>query len=232
LSDNELLDRLPERLPDDPMHWADAWLKEATAAAVRRNPNAMAIVSAAGNGQPSARMVLCKDFVPDPGYLVFYTNYRSRKAVELSANPRAAALFHWDAIGRQVRLEGLVVRSPEEESDEYFASRDWGSQLGAWGSDQSEPIESKAALVGQIRDRAKALGLSLGDEPSELSDGKVPPIPRPQHWGGLRLWATAVELWVEGVDRIHDRGRWTREIVRTSEHDFTVTPWSGARLQP
>lgn len=232
MSDNELLDRLPDTLPDDPMHWADAWLKEATAAAIRRNPNAMAIVSAAGNGQPSARMVLCKDFVPEPGYLVFYTNYRSKKAVEFSANPRASALFHWDAIGRQVRIEGLVVRSPDEESDAYFASRDWGSQLGAWGSDQSEPIESKNALVEQIRQRAKALGLSLGEGTTERVDAAVPTIRRPSHWGGMRLWATAVELWIEGGDRIHDRGRWTRDIVRTSEHGFTVTPWAGMRLQP
>ena len=232
MPENELLDRLPESLPDDPMHWADAWLKEATAAAVRRNPNAMAIVSAGRDAQPSARMVLCKDFVPDPGYLVFYTNYRSQKALELTENPRAAALFHWDTLGRQVRIEGLVVRSPEAESDAYFASRDWGSQLGAWGSDQSEPIRSKAALIRQIRSRAKTLGLSLGDGTGELLDDTIPVIERPPHWGGLRLWATAVELWIEGRDRIHDRGRWTREIVRTSEHEFNVTTWAGTRLQP
>ena len=214
------------------MHWADAWLKEAMAASVQRNPNAMAIASADKRGQPTARMVLCKDFVPEPGYLVFYTNYRSHKAVELSDNPRAAALFHWDALGRQVRIEGIVVRSPDEESDDYFASRHWGSQLGAWGSDQSEPIKSKAALVSQIRERAESLGLSLGKGTSELADGPVPTIKRPPYWGGLRLWATAVELWIEGRDRIHDRGRWTREIVRTSEHGFTVTPWQGERLQP
>ena len=232
MSENELLDRLPETLPDDPMHWADAWLKEATAAGIRRNPNAMAVVSASKSGQPSARMVLCKEFVPEPGYLVFYTNYQSQKALEFADNPRAAALFHWDTIGRQVRIEGLIVHSPEEESDEYFGSREWGSQLGAWGSDQSSPVESKAALVEQIRHRGKELGLALGEGTDVLTDDAIPVIPRPPNWGGPRLGATAIELWIEGGDRIHDRARWTREIIRTSEHGFTTSPWTGTRLQP
>lgn len=232
MSDNELLDKLPDTLPDDPMHWADAWLKEATAAGVRRNPNAMAIVSVGNSGQPSARMVLCKRFVPDPGYLVFYTNYGSQKAIEFDNNPKAAALFHWDSIGRQVRIEGLIVRSPTEESDTYFDSRDRGSQLGAWGSDQSKPIDSRAALVDQLRRRADALGLSLDEGEVREVEGTTPVIHRPPHWGGLRLWATAVELWVEGGDRIHDRGRWNREIVRSGKHSFTTTPWTSKRLQP
>jgi pyridoxamine 5'-phosphate oxidase len=232
LTDDDTLSRLPESLPDDPMHWADAWLKEATATNVRRNPNSMTIVSVGADDQPSARVVLCKAFVPDPGYLVFYTNYRSRKVLELERNPKAAALFHWDALGRQIRIEGQVVQSPGAESDAYFASRDWGSRLGAWGSDQSDPIESKAALVAQIRERGAELGLALEEGTTTLADDKVPQIPRPPHWGGLRLWASSVELWIEGPDRIHDRGRWSRDIVRASEHDFTVTPWSGTRLQP
>jgi pyridoxamine 5'-phosphate oxidase len=232
LTENEALDRLPHSLPNDPMHWADAWLKEATAANIRTNPNSMTIASVGPDDQPSARVVLCKNLVPDPGYLVFYTNYRSRKAQELARNPKAAALFHWDALGRQVRIEGLVVRSPEAESDEYFASRDWGSQLGAWGSDQSEPIPSKDALVRQIRERGAALGLSLSDGTQSLTDENIPPIARPAHWGGFRLWANAIELWISGTDRIHDRGRWTRDIMRTSGDKFTTTPWVGSRIQP
>lgn len=226
--------RLPDRLPNDPMHWADAWLKEAEAAAVQRNPNCATIASVNDDAQPSARVVLCKQFVPDPGYFVFHTNYRSRKGMELERNPRAAAVFHWDALGRQVRIEGMVVRSPERESDDYFASRGWGSQLGAWGSDQSAPVDSKAALIRQIRERGESLGLVLGDDTTELADsrGRVPVIARPPHWGGLRFWASAIELWIEGQDRIHDRARWTRDIVRVSEHDFTVSPWRGVRLQP
>jgi pyridoxamine 5'-phosphate oxidase len=223
---------LPADLPDDPMHWADAWLKEATAAAVQRNPNSMTIVSVNAEGQPSARVVLCKHLVPDPGYLVFYTNYHSRKGAELNANPKAAALFHWDALGRQIRIEGIVVRSPAEESDAYFAGRDWGSQLGAWGSDQSEPVESKAALVSQIRRRGSKLGLSLDAGTEMLTDDNVPHIQRPPHWGGFRLWATDVELWLEGADRIHDRGKWSRDIIRASGEKFTTTPWTSTRLQP
>jgi pyridoxamine 5'-phosphate oxidase len=214
------------------MHWADAWLKEATAAEVQRNPNSMAIVSVGADSRPSARVVLCKEFVPDPGYLVFYTNYRSKKSLEFAANPHAAALMHWDALGRQIRIEGTVVRSPEEESDAYFASRDRGSQLGAWGSDQSEPIESHAALIGQVRQRAADLGLQLGPDMQPLAGDEDPVIARPPHWGGFRLWATTIELWIEGKSRIHDRACWQRDIVRASEHVFSTTPWTGRRIQP
>ena len=141
-------------------------------------------------------------------------------------------MFHWDSLGRQVRIEGMVVRSPEKESDDYFASRGWGSQLGAWGSDQSEPVESKEALVEQVRARGESLGLSLGADTTELTSDDVPTIARPSHWGGMRLWAHAIELWIEGPDRIHDRGRWSRDIVRGSEDVFSVSPWEGTRLQP
>ena len=232
MANDETLDRLPGSLPTDPMHWADAWLKEAVAAGVQRNANAMTIATVGADHRPSARVVLCKAFVPDPGYLVFYTNYRSRKALELTSNTNAAALFHWDFLGRQVRIEGIVVQSPASESDAYFASRHWGSQLGAWGSDQSEPVASKDTLVQQIRERGGKLGLSLADGTTTLADGNVPDIPRPPHWGGLRLWARSIELWIEGSDRIHDRGHWHRDIVRASEHEFNVTPWQGKRLQP
>ena len=232
VTDSDKSPGLPVELPGDPMHWADAWLKEATAGDVQRNPNAMTIASIGADGRPSARVVLCKQFVPDPGYLVFYTNYQSRKGRELGANSKAAALFHWDALGRQIRIEGVVVRSPASESDAYFASRDWGSQLGAWGSDQSEAIESKKALVAQIQQRASDLGLSLGAGTQDLTDDHIPQIERPPHWGGLRLWATEIELWMEGADRIHDRGRWSRQIIQTSEDHFTTTPWNSTRLQP
>ncbi len=231
-----ILDLLPEVLPSDPLHWADAWIKEATAAQILRNPNAMTLVTVGSDARPSARVVLCKEFVPDPGYLVFYTNYESRKAADMAASDRVAALFHWDALGRQVRIEGLAVRSPDDESDEYFAARDWGSQLGAWGSDQSAPIESRQALLHQIRKRARSLGLKPGAPSDQLFDDSRPLIERPPHWGGYRLWMTAVELWIEGPDRIHDRALWTREVVRKnvrgSEGGFSVTPWTGTRLQP
>lgn len=213
------------------MRFADSWLKEATANAGVRNPNSMTLATVAPDGQPSARVVLCKSFVPDPGYVVFYTNYDSRKSVELTSNPRVAATFYWDTLGLQIRLEGPAVRSPVAESDSYFATRDRGSQVGAWGSDQSREISSRDALVEQIARRAETLGASLGEQPRERSD-PVRPIPRPPHWGGVRLWVSRIELWVEGQNRIHDRAAWTRDLVRESEHTFSVTPWRGARLQP
>lgn len=223
---------LPVELPSDPMHRADAWLREETAAELQPHSNAMTLATVAANGQPSSRIVLCKEIVPDPGYLLFYTNYESRKALEISGNSRVAAQFHWDASGRQVRIEGVAVRSPAEESDAYFATRDWGSQLGAWGSDQSAPIDSRAALLAQIRQRAEELGLSLADDHQTLSGGEQPIIARPPHWGGYRIWATAVELWLEGADRVHDRALWTRQLTRESEQQYSATPWAGARLQP
>lgn len=223
---------LPDALPDDPMPLAASWLDAATAGNVQRNPNAMTVVSVAANGCPSARVVLCKDFVVDPGYLVFYTNYNSRKCVEFADNANAAALFHWDVLGRQIRVEGTVMRSPDTESDAYFASRDRGSQLGAWGSDQSAPIASKSALVAQIIARGEELGLKFSDGAEELVSENAAVIARPPHWGGLRLWATAVELWVEGADRIHDRAQWTRECSIKDDGVVAAGRWTGSRLQP
>lgn len=225
------LDRLPEELPDDPMPLVEAWIEVATARAAQRNPNSMTLATVGADGQPSGRVVLCKAFVADPGYLVFYTNYRSRKARELAGHPQVAAVFHWDCLGRQVRIEGLAVRSPETESDAYFTTRAWGSRLGAWGSDQSAPIESREALVAQVKTRAAELGLELDGDTQTLA-AEPPPIPRPPHWGGIRIWASAIELWVEGLDRIHDRAYWQRTLSQKDEHSFSVTPWTGMRLQP
>ena len=225
------MDRLLEDLSRDPMLLADSWLREAIGQAAQRNPNSMTLATVGPDGQPSARVVLCKAFVADPGYLVFHTNYRSRKGRELTEHPRVAAVFHWDSLGRQVRIEGLAVRSPEAESDAYFATRPWGSRLGAWGSDQSAPIASRAALVAQVEARAAELGLKLDGNTQTLA-ADPPPISRPPHWGGIRIWASAIELWVEGADRIHDRVAWQRTLTRQDEHSFTVTPWAGTRLQP
>lgn len=214
------------------MHWADAWLKEAISGELQRNPNSVTLATVAGDGQPSARVVLCKEFVPDPGYFVIYTNYESRKCRELADNAQVSAVFYWDSIGRQIRIEGTAVRSPASESDAYFASRDWGSKLGAWGSDQSRPLESREALLLQIRERGRDLGLVIGDDTQTLTSGESVEIPRPPHWGGIRIWAHSVELWINGADRVHDRALWQRDIVRASEYDFSVTPWTGTRLQP
>ena len=164
--------------------------------------------------------------------MVFYTNYGSQKSLQIEENPKVAAVLHWDALGRQVRIEGIAVRSPVEENDAYFATRDWGSRLGAWGSDQSQEIQSRDALVTQIRKRGIELGLKFDGDTQALIEGEIPHIGRPPHWGGFRLWVTAIELWIEGGDRIHDRARWTRDVIRASNDGFSTTPWSGCRLQP
>lgn len=214
------------------MHWAEAWLKEATEQAVQRNPNSMTFATTRDNSQPSARVVLCKKFVADPGYVVCYTNYKSDKARDVADNPNVALVFHWDALGRQIRIEGEALRSPDSESDEYFVSRDWGSQLGAWGSDQSSPLASRAALIAQVGKRAMKLGVGVAANLKSVAVADRPLIPRPPHWGGIRVWARRIELWVEGTDRIHDRARWERSLVRESDHSFTTGAWSGTRLQP
>ena len=224
--------RLPDELPPDPMHWAAAWLDEAIKRKVQRNPNSMTLATVDSEARPSSRVVLCKSLVADPGYLVFYTNYKSRKVAELDANPQVGVTFHWDALGRQVRIEGIAVRSPESESDNYFASRDWGSQIGAWASDQSMPIASRDMLMQQLRERTRALGVNVSDDMQEIEDGNRPDIPRPGHWGGIRIWAESVELWIEGTDRIHDRARWWRHLTVGADDSFTATAWRGGRLQP
>jgi len=232
VSDLHFADRLPDTLPSNPMHWAEAWLNDARDKQLRRNPNSMTIVTLSADNRPSARVVLCKEFVPDPGYLVFHTNYRSRKVRDINVNPNVAVVFHWDGPGRQIRLEGVAVRSPTEESDAYFRTRDWGARLGAWGSDQSEELDSREVLIAQIRQRAVELGIELGSDTQTLASENEPDIPRPPHWGGIRVWPNSIELWKDGADRIHDRALWKRILVRASEHTFTATPWAGTRLQP
>lgn len=223
MSNPFLADRLPDDLPNDPFAWLDAWLEHATDREVQRNPNSMTLVTATPDGFPAGRVVLAKALDAASGYVVFYTNYESRKAREIDANPLVAAVFHWDSMGRQVRLEGRAVRSPAAESDTYFASRDRGSQIGAWGSDQSRPLQSREALLAQIARRAHDMGVAEeGDEP----------IQRPPHWGGFRLWASAIELWIEGGDRVHDRARWERKLEPRDAWSFSTTPWTGTRLQP
>jgi len=230
--DPEPNNKLPTPLPAEPMEMASAWLTEATKRAVAPNPNAMTLATATTDGAVSARVVLCKQMCTDPGYLVFYTNYQSRKGAELLANPKAASVFHWDTLGRQLRIEGTVVMSPPDESDRYFASRDWGSQLGAWGSDQSKPIDSRDALIAQVRSRGRELGLDLTDDTQSIANDPAPEIRRPPHWGGFRLWASVVELWIEGADRVHDRAVWSRTLEVGPDNDVVCGSWSVTRRQP
>jgi len=232
VSDLYAVKRLPKELPSDPMTWVEDWLNEAFDKKVQRNPHSMACVTVNEDSRPAARMVLCKEIVADPGYVVFYTNYKSDKARHLADNPHVALVLHWDALGRQVRIEGEAVRSPAAESDAYFASRDWVSQIGAWGSDQSSPLASHSALVAQIRKRAIKLGVSAAKNLHEIAASDRPVIPRPSHWGGFRVWARRVELWIEGRDRIHDRARWERNLERMDDDTFSTGEWTSTRLQP
>jgi len=218
---------LSEPLPEEPFATIARWLAEASAKLRQPNPNAMTLATATPDGRPSARVVLCKDIVADPGYVVFYTNYHSRKGRELEGNPRAAAVMHWDSLGRQVRLEGLVDQAPAPESDAYFASRALQSRIGAWASAQSEPVGSRAQLLAAVQEAARRFGVTPGsDAPAERI------VPRPPHWGGYRLWAEAVELWVQGDARIHDRARWSRALRRAPDGRIEGGRWSATRLQP
>ena len=223
-------EHLPDPLPTEPLELAADWLAEATRRALQPNPNAMVLATADASGRPSARVVLCKRITPHPGFITFYTNYHSRKGRELEARAQAAVVMHWDALHRQLRVEGRVVRADAAESDAYFASRNWQSRLGAWASQQSEPIGSRAELLASVAKTALRLALPApsGDEAARDPGLR---IARPPHWGGYHLWADAVELWCEGSARIHDRARWRRTLAAHGD-GFEPGPWSVTRLQP
>jgi pyridoxamine 5'-phosphate oxidase len=208
---------LPTRLPDDPMPLLEEWFTAARKQQVQPNPDSMVVATATPDGSPSARVVLCKRFVASPGYIVFFTNYDSRKGADLAINPRAAAVFHWDALGRQARLEGPIVKSPAAESDEYFSSRALESRLGAWASLQSQPLESRTLLLKRVAVETARFGTK---------------VPRPPHWGGYRLWPEKLELWIDGPFRVHDRALWTRTLAPGSDADFSAAPWQSTRLFP
>jgi pyridoxamine 5'-phosphate oxidase len=203
--------------PEDPVRTAAQWLGEAEALG-RRNPNALALASVDDAGRPSVRMVLLKELAP-LGYAVFYTNYGSRKAQELLTTGKAAAVLYWHELGRQVRLEGPVVRSPDAESDAYFATRPLASQVNAWSSEQSRPLPDPAALEERAAKIASTKPAGRG-------------LPRPDFWGGFRLWLTAVELWVEGQDRFHERVRYERQLDAHDAYTFKTGRWTWQRLQP
>jgi pyridoxamine 5'-phosphate oxidase len=208
---------LPDPLPTEPFTLAAAWLAEATRRADQPNPNAMVLATCDADGRPSARVVLCKEMEPTAGSVRFVSNYESRKGHELEANRHAALVFHWDHLHRQIRMEGIVHKATAGDSDSYFASRARNSQLGAHASNQSQPIASPAALQAQMDAvRARYTGS----------------VPRPPHWGGYVMWVQAVELWVAGISRLHDRARWTRELADVCASRPVAGPWTATRLQP
>jgi pyridoxamine 5'-phosphate oxidase len=174
----------------DPLERFREWFEQARAAGVDV-PEAMTLATADADGRPSARMVLLKS--ADERGFTFFTGYESRKGRELEENPRAALVFYWRPLGRQVRVEGTVRRVPPEESDAYWATRPLRSRAAAAASRQSEPLESREALEAEF-ERQLALG-----EP-----------PRPERWGGFVLEPDAIELWQHHDDRLHERVRYTR----------------------
>lgn len=179
---------------DDPFALFLQWLEAAREREIN-DPEAMSLATIDAHGLPDVRMVLCKGV--EPGALLFYTNWESAKGRQLETQPKAAALFHWKSLRLQARFRGGVTRFGGAEADDYFHSRARASQLGAWASQQSRPLESRAALERRAADFAE-----------RFSDREVP---RPDHWGGFRLQATEVELWADGQSRLHDRVRFTRE---------------------
>jgi len=181
-------------LDPDPLRQFQLWFEEARDAGIEV-PEAMALATAGTDGRPSVRMVLLKG-AGERGF-DFYTNYESRKAGELEANAYAALLFYWQPQGRQVRVEGRVVRVPAEESQAYFRTRPLGSRLAAWASPQSRPLTDRAELE---RLYAEAAARFPGED-----------VPRPPHWGGFRLVPDVYELWQHAANRLHDRIRYERD---------------------
>jgi len=196
---------LESNAPPEPWELFSSWFEIARNAKILE-PNAMILSTVTQDGQPTSRVVLLKDF--DQGGLVFFTNYLSQKGEQLAHNPRASILFWWESLQRQIRIEGVVVKIGEEESDTYFQSRPYGSRLGAWVSEQSQLIVDRTVLEKRQIEFEK-----------KFVEGNVP---RPDHWGGYRLTPNKFEFWQGRSNRLHDR------LLYQMQQDA----WTRVRLAP
>jgi len=191
---------------DDPFVIAQSWLDEAEKTEIN-DPNAIALSTVDPDGLPNVRMVLLKEI--EPAAFVFYTNYDSAKGREIEASGKAAFVMHWKSLRRQVRVRGLVEREEGPRADAYFASRSLKSRLGAWASQQSRPLSSRAALVAKVAQVTAEHGVAPR---------------RPPFWGGFRITPLEIEFWADGAFRLHDRFRWRRATPRDA--------WEIQRLNP
>ncbi|AWZ21397.1 pyridoxamine 5''-phosphate oxidase, putative [Roseovarius sp. TM1035] len=191
---------------DDPFEIARGWLAEAEKSEPN-DPNAVALSTVDADGLPNVRMVLLKE-ISDDGF-VFYTNYNSAKGQELAANPKAAMVLHWKSLRRQVRIRGMVSREEGEGADAYYASRSLKSRLGAWASEQSQPLDSRTTLMAKV---------------AKITAQKGPNPPRPPFWGGFKITPVEIEFWADGAFRLHDRFVWRRSDIGES--------WKIQRLNP
>jgi pyridoxamine 5'-phosphate oxidase len=191
---------------DDPFLLAREWLAEAEQTEPN-DPNAIALATVDAAGMPNVRMVLLKEIEVDA--FVFYTNYGSRKGQEIAASGTAAFVLHWKSLRRQIRVRGMTEREEGPQADAYFASRSLKSRLGAWASDQSQPLSSREHLMAE----AAKVAVTRGPNP-----------PRPPFWGGIRIRPVEIEFWADGNFRLHDRFRWSRN---TEENR-----WLTQRLYP
>jgi len=187
-------------MASDPFQLFDEWFAEARASEIN-DPEAMALATVGGDGQPSVRMVLLKGHGPD-GFS-FYTNEQSSKGEQLSANPRAALLFHWKTLRRQVRIEGGIERVADADADAYFASRARDSQIGAWASDQSRPLDCRETFEQRF------------DQVKQQFEGQD--VPRPPHWRGYRVIPERFEFWSDRPHRLHERRLFTQAEGSWSE---------------
>ena len=180
-------------MADDPFALFETWFAEAQASEPN-DPDAMALATSTSDGRPSVRMVLMR--LHDPRGFGFFTNLESRKGEEIAANPHAALCIHWKSLRKQVRAEGRLERVSDTEADGYFASRSPNSRIGAWASDQSRPLDSRATFLDRIEEAKQRFGES--------------DVPRPPHWSGFRLVPERIEFWEDGEFRLHHRRLFTR----------------------